>query len=192
MRKPVPLPEKVGEHQDRKGYFSRACYYRMQPAREIEKRMGFREGRFGGGWWLMFLTVMPAVHEFEFRGYTHWSDGIPEGHRPEHANDPNAEMRVRQRDAEIRRLGEMFDIPWMKDGYKGNKRHMVQDVFSLMGSERLAKAVPVAPDTVGDPDDPVYPPGTGFPQWMLTVPLPFVAAAFVGPGEVYEGNYESP
>lgn len=74
-----------------------------------------------------------------------------------------------------------YDLPRMK-------RTILNDVFRLTGAERLAKVRPVAREH-GDPTIPDYPPGLGIPQWTLTTPLRWVAAAFMAPGKVYDGNY---
>ena len=168
----VPLPRTVGETQNLQGDFSKALYYRMQPAAEVERRIGYRAGRLRDGWWLMFLTVMPSVNQFEFRGYSQLSGGIVQGHLQQNRHGPTSEDRLR---------ADGYDLPRLKNA-------TIRDVFRLAGPERLAKVRPVA-RAHGDPDVPDYPPGSGIPQWTLTVPLAWVAAAFVGPGEQYSGNY---
>jgi len=168
----VPLPTKVGQTQDLKGDFTKAMYFRSQPAAEVERRVGYRAGRLREGYWLMFLQQMPSAEQFEFGGYSQLSGGIELGHLPQNVGKPTAEDRLRS---------DGFDLPKLK-------RKIIAGHFLLMGAGRLAKIRPVAP-AHGGKDEPDYPPGSGIPQWTLKVPLRWVAAAFIGPGEVYLGNY---
>lgn len=175
----VPLPKAVGEHQQLKGDFSKALYYRMKPAREVERLIGYREGRLRDGWWLMFLTVMPTEHQFEYRGYSQLSGGIVEGHLEQNKGNPNAEQML---------LAQGANLTGASYQKTGLKQKTIRDVFRLSGAERLAKVRPVAREH-GDPDIPDYPAGAGIPQWTLTQPLRWVAAAYVAPGKMYDGNY---
>ena len=163
----VPLPRRVHEIQWLDGYFSKAVHYRRQPPDELERRIGYSAGTLREGYWLMFLTRMPGVGQFEVRGYSHLPDGKEVGGRL------NAEERLR---------AEGYNLSGTSYQRKGIKHMLVEEVFRLVGADRLAKIRPVRR---GD-----YPPGSGIPQWALTEPLPFVAAAFVGPGETYDGNYQ--
>lgn len=174
------MPKAVGEIQMLKGFFTSARTIRMQPAAELERRLGFRFGRLSQGYWLMFLTKLPTVEQFEYRGMTHMSGGIFQGHKPEHRNDPNAEQLLQ---------AQGVSLGGNANQSKGAKHATLQDTFTLHGHMRLAKVRPIAAP-VGDPNVPDYPPGSGFPQWELTVSLPWVAAAFVGPGKTYEGVYQ--
>jgi hypothetical protein len=175
----VPLPSRVGEMQRLKGDFSKALYYRGQPAAEIERRIGYRSGRLREGWWLMFLTVMPTADQFEYRGMSQMSGGIEAGHLPQNRSGPTAEDRLRSGG---------FNLSGSAQQTIGLKQKTIETVFRLIGAERLAKVRPVA-QAHGDPDSPDYPPGSGIPQWTLTEPLVWVAAAFVAPGQTYQGNY---
>lgn len=160
----------VGATVRRKGYFTKALFLRQQPTGEIERRLGFRAGRFSAGWWLLFLTEMPSPEDFELRGYTHLSGGVVQGHLPRPPDPRNSEARLRDGGVDLRKV----------------KSGLIRDVFRLTGPERLAKAVPVAAGT-GEAD---YPPGSGFPQWELTArALAFKVAAFVPAGQAYGGNY---
>ena len=66
------------------------------------------------------------------------------------------------------------------------KMATIANVFRLNGHKRLAKVVPVNPQSGPNP----YPPGTGFPQWELVNPLRFRVVKLIGPGQTYLGNYE--
>ncbi len=159
----------VGATVRRKGYFTKAGFLRGQPCAEIERRLGFRAGRCAQGWWLLFLTEMPRPEDFELRGYSQMSGGVAQGHLPR-PPDP--------RTAEARMAGQGADLSRIKAG-------LIRDVFRLSGPDRLAKAVPVAGGT-GEND---FPPGSGIPQWELTVrALAWQVAAFVPPGRTYDGN----
>jgi hypothetical protein len=151
-----------------KGFFTKALYLRSQPAREVEVRLGYAAGRLAAGWWLLFLEQLPAPDEFEFRGYSQMSGGIPQGHL-----DPggrNAEQRLRDDGVNVPRL----------------KQNMAVNGFRVSGPERLAKVLPLVPAAGPMP----YPPGSGIPQWELVKrDLPFRAAALIKPGETYLGDY---
>ena len=166
-----------------RGDFSKALYYRSQSSDEVERRIGYRAGRLRKGWWLLFLTEMPKTDQFEYRGYSQMSGGIAQGHLqrnlPADQRGPNAEQSLKA--AGYNLTGTSYQA-------KGMKQKTIEDTFRLQGWQRLAKVRPVAAE-FGDADTPDYPPGTGIPQWTLTHPLRWVAAAFVGPGEMYQGNY---
>lgn len=171
----VPFPKVVGESQKLDGFFTKARYLRGVPSAEIERRLGYRAGRLRDGYWLMFLTRKPAPAEFEFRAYSHMSGGIEQGHKPENAGNPTAEDRLRQGGYDLARL----------------KDRIIRETFQLAGPDRLAKVRPIAREH-GEEGVPDYPQGSGVPQWTLTVALPWVAAAFVGPGGTYTGMYGDP
>lgn len=175
----VPLPQRVGEMQQLKGDFSKALYYRGQSSAEVERRIGYRAGRLREGWWLMFLTVLPRPDQFEYRGYSQMSGGRVQGHLPQFNSGPTAEDRLKSGGQNL------TGIAYQE---RGMKQQTLTEVFCLNGPERQAKVRPVAREH-GDPDIPDYPPGAGIPQWNLTHPLSWVAAAFVAPGQSYLGGY---
>lgn len=152
----------------------------MKPAAEIERLIGYRAGRLRDGWWLMFLTELPTIDQFEYRGHSHMSGGRIQGHLPQNANSPTAEQRLEN---------EGMNLTGTSYQKKGMKQKTIEDQFTLAGSKRLAKVRPVA-DAARDPLIPDYPPGTGIPQWTLVVPLRWKAAAFIAPGTMYQGNYD--
>lgn len=174
------LPAAVGDRKFYKGYITEARFLRMQSAAEVELRVGYRAGRLRDGYWLVFLIAMPRPADFEYRGYSQMSGGIARGHLPQHANDPNAEQRLIAKGANL--TGTSYQR-------MGMKQKTIRDTFALSGARRLAKILPIA-EARNDPGVPAYPPGTGIPQWELMRKMPFVAAAFVGPGERYEGMYK--
>jgi len=156
---------RVGTDCMRAGYFTKAIHFRMQQATEIERRVGYPYGTLRQGYWLLLLQQLPEPQQFEFRGYSQMSGGVPMGHLPS-STGVTAEQSLRGQGVDLDRL----------------KRKVIADVFRLSGPERLAKVVPN-----GRPAS--YPPGSGIPQWELTEPLRFRVAAWIGAGELYRGNY---
>jgi len=151
------------------GYFTQAWYLRGQGACELENRLGFRTGRLGAGWWLLFMVEIPRLEEFEFRGHTHLSGGVIRGHLKNPPDPRTAEQRLKDEGYDLTRL----------------KERTIAATFAVLGHKRLAKVVPVTPP-FGAAD---YPVGSGIPQWELTMKKRFTVAEFVGPGETYQGNY---
>ena len=148
------------------GFFTKAWFMRQQPPAELERRLGFAQGRLARGWWLLFLEQMPTPNDFEFMGYTHMSGGVVQGHlRP----GPTAEQELKS---------SKFDV-------FGMKRRTILQTFRLSGPDRLAKLLPVGDASGAIP----YPPGSGFPQWKLIQPLKFRVWGLVGPGQMYSGDY---
>jgi hypothetical protein len=156
----------VGDIVAARGFFTKAHWLRMRSSEEIERRIGYGPGRLADGWWLLFLIEMPAASDFEVRGYSHFSGGVVEGHLPMPPDPRTTEQRLRD------------------DGYNlaNIKRNLLATVFRLEGASRLAKVKPVR----GGSD---YPPGEGIEQWTLIREKPFKVAAFIGPGQRYEGLY---
>ena len=159
----------VGRSIYKAGFFTKALYLRNQPSREVENRLGYRAGRLDEGWWLCFLQVMPRGDQFEVRGYSQMSGGVAQGHLKSPPDPRNAEQTLK---------ADRFDLVKIKAG-------LIANTFKLSGPERLAKVIP-ARGEFGKDD---YPQGTGIPQWTLTERLEFMVAAFVGPGEDYQGFY---
>lgn len=162
----MPLALSPGQSIAMAGFFTKARFLRGQPAVELEKRLGYAQGRLASGWWLLFLEQMPTPNDFEFMGYSHMSGGVAQGHlRP----GATAEQQLK---------AGKFDV-------FGMKRRTILQTFRLSGPDRLAKVVPFADQSGLMP----YPPGSGFPQWKLVQPLTFKVAAEIGPGHVYSGDY---
>lgn len=151
------------------GFFTKAMFLRSQSGAEIERRLGYRTGRLSDGWRLLFLTEMPGASDFEYRGYTQMSGGVPLGHLLNPPDKRNSEQRLKD---------DGFDLGKLKLA-------TISGVFTLEGPARLAKVIPVRGE-YGEAD---YPPGIGYPQWTLTKRLNFKVAAVLGPGETYLGDY---
>ena len=164
----------VGDIIHRSGFFTRARYLRAQSAQEIESRLGYHRGRFADGWYLCFMIAVPDPVQFEFRGYTHMSGGVPLGHKDTPPDPRTAEQRLADDGVDMQKA----------------KMNLVRNGFSIIGPDRLAKAIPVRGEIGGG--EPEYPPGSGFPQWELkrASPLPFKVATFMAPGQTYQGTYD--
>jgi hypothetical protein len=162
----MPPTFSPGQRVAMTGFFTKARFLRQQPASELERRLGYAQGRLAKGWWLLFLEQMPTPNDFEFMGYSYMSGGASQGHlRP----GPTAEQELK---------AGKYDV-------FGLKRRTILQTFRLAGPDRLAKVVPI--DGAGGSMP--YPPGSGFPQWRLTQPLSFRVWGSVGPGQVYSGDY---
>ncbi len=165
-------PLQIGETLRIAGFFGKALFLRSQPSHEIERRLGYRAGRLQKGWYLLFLTQMPKPTDFEVAGYSHFSGGVPQGHLGKPPDPRTSEQRL---------SAEGYDLHKIKQG-------LIRQTFHLVGSDRLAKVIPVA-DEHRERGIPDYPPGSGVPQWKLVSPLNWRVAAAIGPGETYTGNY---
>lgn len=161
----------VGQTIMKRGFFTKALYLRSQPSHELERRLGYRTGRFSQGWVLFFMEEELSETDFEFRGYSQMSDGVAQGHLPNPPDPRNSERWLSDNN---------YDIPRLK-------QKVAREVFKYAGPERLAKAVPNAGE-FGEND---YPPGSGIPQWSIPRPkeIRFRVAALIGPGQAYLGDY---
>ncbi len=162
----------IGQVAHRMGFFGKAAVLRMQPADELERRLGYRPGRLAKGWWLLFMARLPQWYEFEVAGYSHLSGGVVQGHLPAPPDRRPVDKVLRDQGADVVRI----------------KKQLAKETFTLQGPNRLAKVVPLAGEMPLS-TFPEYPQGSGVPQWRLIVPVPFRVAALVGPGEVYRGMY---
>lgn len=134
---------------------------------EQESKMGFSPGAMAGGYWLFILAPQEriALGQFEFRGYTHFSDGIPKG------ESQNVHDTLRNSYS-----GHKID----QDNWKRIQREAVERL-NRDGLDRLCKLIFDKPDQMD------YPPGRGVVQYTLTAKKSFIAAAFVGPTQKLVG-----
>jgi hypothetical protein len=160
---------KVGDIVRLGGYYTKARFFRGVSATEIERRIGYHSGRLARGWYLLFLLDPLQFSDFEVRGYSQMSGGVPQGHLPNPPDRRNSEQRLRAEGYDLDRI----------------KKETVTDTFCLRGADRLAKVIPFAGE-FGEND---YPPGSGIPQWTLTTIKQFKVAAFVNAGDKYMGDY---
>ena len=153
---------KVGDLVRLKGYITQYHFVVRKTGPQIEQLLGYRAGRLGQGWVLLFLTSLPKPDDFEFRGYSHMSGGVAEGHKDATKDKRTAEQKLKDAGIELEKL----------------KRRIMDDVFSINGARRLVKILPTRlPFGLKD-----YPPGDGVPQWELTTKLPFKVGAVIPPG----------
>jgi hypothetical protein len=159
-------PASVGIEDSFSGNFTKARFLRGQSSSELERRIGYGPGRLAAGWWLLFLLERPTADNFEFGGYTHFSGsriGPPKlGNQRPHVEADLATL-----------LGQA--------GLAATKARQIA-ALQLQGPERLAKVLPIAPGND-------YPTGSGIYQCNIPRPLRCKVAAFMGPGQIYQGNY---
>lgn len=163
----APNASSVGTTGKFSGNFTKAKFIRGQSCSELELRVGYGSGRLDHGYWLLFALEKPDPANFEFGGYTHFSGA--------RIGDPRIGGERASVEAELARtLGGSGAVAEAK------KRHV--DDLQLIGPDRLAKIIPVAPGTE-------YPVGSGIYQCNIPAPISCRIAAFVGPGETYQGSY---
>ena len=151
----------VGDTLKRKGYITQFHYLAKKTAPQLERLLGFKAGRLGLGWAMLYLTKMPTPADFQFRGYSQMSGGIEMGHLQNPVDRRTAEQKLEDDDLDVVKLKEMI----------------IKTVFATSGSKRLVKVVPNRPPT-GSKD---YPPGAGIPQWELIKSLPFKVGMVILP-----------
>lgn len=141
------------------GFFTTQLWVQGKTLREIERLMGFDNGRLSQGAW--FATVafrLPKPEEFEFAGYSHVA-----GHRTTkvygNLNSPQTQNE--------------------KDYYAKQKETIIRTKWSMQGSSRLIKVVPMIGHSIFMGDDFQYPPGAGIPQWKLVKKLYWKGISFV-------------
>lgn len=156
----------VGDVASFNGFVTRASVLRGKTGDQIERALGFEAGRLRDGWRLLFFLQLPTPDQFQFRGYTQMSGGIPRGHLASTLDRRTAEQRLADN------VDDIVEV----------KRRIIRDVFRLSGPDRLAKVWPTSQGTY-------YPPGAGFPQWELMTYLPFRVAAIVSGVGMYLGDY---
>ena len=130
---------------------------------DLERKLGFSPGAMVDGYVLLVLDTLAQIaeNEFEFRGYTHLSDGKAAG------SDQNTHQ-----DLEQRLSGNSIDrAVWQRLRKEGAQR------LNRGGADVLCKVVFSKSENV------LYPTGSGVVQYVLTQPKPFVVTARVGPKE---------
>jgi hypothetical protein len=140
----------------RAGYFTKRKYLGdLTNGAELERRLGFGPARLRIGYYVLYMIDRPpTASEFELGGFTHFSNSRVRGHT-EHPGE-SAEEWLRSHGVAILRA-----------------REAAAERFTLEGSERLTKIVPVLPDGVywhPDPDP--------IPQWRLSVAMSFRVAEY--------------
>lgn len=151
----------VGELVKMSGYITQLHFVNKRTGPQLEQLLGYKAGRLGFGWALLHLTKLPRPGEFQFRGYSQMSGGIPMGHIKNKGDRQTAEEMLREKVDDLVKL----------------KERIIKSTFRVSGPKRLVKVVPNRKPS-GSKD---YPPGLGIPQWELTKKLPFKVAAVILP-----------
>ncbi|MEM9870543.1 MAG: hypothetical protein AAF822_04745 [Pseudomonadota bacterium] len=140
---------------------------------EIERKLGYAPGSLKDGYWLLVLAQSSIIQtkdvsanrmkdDFEFRGYTHFEDGIPSG------EDINVHESL-----ERKLSSNAID--------QSTFRRKVEQAAAKLnrgGVERVAKVYPLNPAAKAG-----YEPGSGVVQFKLTEPKSFDVVAKVEAGE---------
>ena len=139
-----------------KGCITQERYIKGKTLAELERLLGFQQGRLDNGVVVAVLIQLPSVHQFELLGYSQV--------------------------AEHRYIGETeknLDVAKLK-------QMVLDDTFTLVGTKRLVKVMANTPHNDSLNNDIQYPPGQGVPQWKLTSRMPARVVDVVLPGEVYK------
>ncbi|MEO1364548.1 MAG: hypothetical protein AAFU86_12330 [Pseudomonadota bacterium] len=140
---------------------------------DIEGKLGYAPGSLKGGYWLLVLAHSAVIEtrdvsakrmkdDFEFRGYTHFEDGIPSG----------AAVNVHQS------FEEKLSSNAIDQSTFRRKIEQAAARLNLGGVERVAKVYPVKAATKMS-----YEPGSGVVQYKLTAAKSFDVVAKVLSGQ---------
>lgn len=157
----------LGQPVMRRGDIAENKWVGPRSARELERSLGYGEGRLANGWWILVLKQKLTPGDFIFGGLTLRSGGrygLP-------ADDPAADkLRPHVHDVMLKEYGPKH-VEAMKAAFLRRA--------SYEGPDRLVKVVPVQPhsDTMAPSEQ--YPMGGGGGQWTLTRPCRFLAAVYV-------------
>lgn len=139
-----------GGTENLRGCFTIQRYIQGKSLREIERLLGFNEGRLAKGARFYTPVVIPGINNFEFAGYTQVStDRIKEVYGD-----------INKRDTEIKKIEH------------DEQKRRVAGNWRVYGAERLIKVAPVI--STGE-----YPPGAGVPQWKFIHPITCRLVSFV-------------
>lgn len=139
------------------GYITQEKYLHGRSLTEIERILGFHHGRLSQGAVVVALVQPPQPHGFELAGYSQVA---------------------------AHRFGEQFGQTNLDEARM--KTFVANNIFAVAGHNRLVKLLPTIRHNAGMTDDEQYPPGSGVPQWKLTLPLlARVVAILDGPGSRY-------
>jgi hypothetical protein len=122
---------------------------------ELEKILGFEDGRLKAGAYVCELQQLPAKDQFTLAGYTQVAT-----HKTKEAyGKVDLDMGV---------------------VYKN-----LMTEWSQGGNKSLVKIVAVSDHDMTKSNDEQYPPGSGVPQWVLTTPLPFLVVKLIQGSDRY-------
>lgn len=155
---------KVGQAIKAAGYITQYHFVARKTGAQLERLIGYKAGRLGEGWMMLYLTQMPGPMDFKFRGYSQMSGGVSKGHLK-----TKEDLFAAQRDKELK-FAQEYDVQKLKQA-------IIKNVFRLSGSKRLVKVIPNKRAS-GSKD---YPPGAGIPQWELVKKLSFKVGEIIPP-----------
>jgi len=141
-----------------KGFFTTQRYLQGKTLVEIERLLGFREGRLSKGAWFFVANRLPGTNDFDLAGYSQVA-----GHRTHQQygstlNNPSS--------------------PSNADALEVQKKNAIA-CWSLHGRDRLIKVKPEIEHNSTLSDDFQYPPGHGIPQWKVKNLITCRAICFV-------------
>jgi len=152
---------KVGDTVRAAGYITQLHFLKKKTGSQLEQLIGYKAGRLGFGWAMLYLAKMPKPRDFRFRGYSQMSGGVAMGHLKNPLDRRTAEQKLEDDEIDVVAL----------------KKAIIKNTFRISGARRLVKVIPNKPPS-GSRD---YPPGQGIPQWELVNKLPFKVAAVILP-----------
>lgn len=123
---------------------------------ELERLLGFQQGRLDNGAIVAALIQVPTANQFDLLGYSQVA-----GHKFGSAATAGLD---------VLKLKEI----------------VVKDSFTLVGNKRLVKVLPNTPHNEQLSNDLQYPPGLGVPQWKLTSRVSARVVNIVKPEEVHK------
>lgn len=136
---------KTGDTISRGGFVTQRKFVIGQSLQELERRLGFKRGRFSNGILVAVLTdsqQLPIATDFELRGYSQVAD---------HHHNPS-----------------------LTDGMDRNTlKNLARQVWEKTGPNSLVKIISITEHDDRIPLDQQYPPGAGVPQWKLVKGLQF-------------------
>ena len=154
----------ITETMSLRGFFTTQKHLQGKTLREIERLLGFNDGRLSKGAKFFTPLILPGIDGFEFAGYSQVA-----GH---HTQAQYGNINSPEGPAEKKQYDEM--------------KKKVAGSWTLYGSERLIKVLPVTRPRDGVPDDFQYPPGLGIPQWKMTNQVECRVISFV---RDYDGRF---
>lgn len=163
------------------GYVAKLNEIYGRSSKAIERILGYPPGLLDQGWYLLYLADVLGVDDYEMRGPTWFSDGVPGGHNLAKSVDrrPLQPERVLQSNTQA--------IPWSEKDIREYKRKQLTRLQTA-GRERLVKVKPVAPL----PDDPAkYEPGTALAQFWVAGGKWFWVQAEIGPNWLTDVDWKS-
>ncbi|MBB4285002.1 hypothetical protein [Roseospira goensis] len=137
--------------------------------RDMEKDLGFHEGRLSQGYFILLLRQFLGLDDFKLAGYTYFSGG---------RLGPPADS------ADADRLREhLYDKVLQAHGLDGVRafKDLALKGMAVTGRKRIAKIVPVTRHDDGLTPAEQYPPGRGVPQFELVRERKFLVAVEVTP-----------